>query len=239
MKRTALLIILITILISFASADNQYMNKHFQVQGFCDSVVSVVVDPIAAQSEKYRIGMPFNIEDVQVQNDQLDGRQIAHWSLGGNTDFILQIEADYMRYVGDPVPVNPGDESGEVEYLVPKTLPYVLTFSYKLAGESEEDSFAIDLSDHSIEFESPNHPIGGTGYANGVYIIDILAGTSVGEILANSSGDLTVSYAGILNGNVYFKFPRTISRESLADDTDYPPGPYEAQVTVTIMPKGE
>ncbi len=208
MKRIT--VFLLAILVFAFSASSKSMTKSFQIQGFCDDIVTVVMEAIPAQTQNYRIGMPFNIEDTQVQNDQKDGRKIGEWSVGANSPFILEFQPGYLTHVDG----------------TSKPLPYILTYSYTLAGTDhsiKENSFSINTAMHSVEFSSS----GGSGsYDAGADIYSI-------DILGNSSID-TGSYAGILNGNIYFKFPTTISRDALANNTDYPPGEYSAEVKVWI-----
>ena len=61
--------------------------------------------------------------------------------------------------------------------------------------------------------------------------------SSLDRYSVNIFGDSDIdtgAYAGILRGNIYFKFPSTITRDALANNTDYPPGEYSAQVKVWI-----
>ena len=208
MKKIISLALLFAVLLSVISSKS--MTKSFQIQGFCDDIVTVVMEAIPSQTQNYRIGMPFNIEDIQVQNDQKDGRKIGEWSVGANAPFILEFQPEPLKHVDG----------------TSKDLPYVLAYSYTLAGtghSNKDNSFKINTALHQVEFENNG---GDWAYDAGLdrYSVNIFGDSSID----------TGAYAGILRGNIYFKFPSTITRDALADNTAYPPGEYSAQVKVWI-----
>ena len=69
MKRAVLILtFMIVILIpSFAAWEPQTMSKPLHLQAAAGEVGDISVTRIPSQSQKYMIGMPFNIEDEYVQ----------------------------------------------------------------------------------------------------------------------------------------------------------------------------
>ena len=125
MKR--LLFFAIAVLMLISSLNARTRTRSFDIQGAYGKVLEIDVEPLAAQTQDYVQGMPFNIEDSLVQyvapNDdgtvnQQNGRHIADMSLISNTDFNIYIRADKLRSV------NKTKDGNYAE------LDYVLTFSY-------------------------------------------------------------------------------------------------------------
>lgn len=232
MKRGILSVLLILLLSFslFSSADSIHeFTRSFTIQAGRSEFSTLVITPISSQTENYRIGMPFNIEDVQVQSTNLTtGRTIAEWSLISNTEFEILIDAKPMKYIGS-------------EGSSPDTdIPYMLTFDCDLSlasggqesisfyfdmGEAgESDNCGISHGDTQIDAaealgESKTHP-GAKSFK-----FDILSGLSSG--LADGG-----AFLGSLNGTIDFKFTRVTSEELAS--SDYPAGQYEAEVIVTL-----
>ena len=89
MRKNTLVIFLL--LLSFSSFGKEYsleMTRRFSLQAGFDSAMDISITPIAAQSQSYIAGMPFSIEDGQVQyQNTSQGREIARWNVLSNTDF--------------------------------------------------------------------------------------------------------------------------------------------------------
>ena len=141
-----------------AAETNWEFSRSFTIQAGRDTVASLEITPISAQTENYRIGMPFNIEDTQVQNSVNgvpnlgSGRTIANWSLISNTNFDLTIQAEPLHYTGD---------QAEVGTEVP-SLNYILTFFCNLTranGNQEAIEFSFDLNGSRC---STNHGVAST-----------------------------------------------------------------------------
>lgn len=119
----------------FSATYNSELSRAIQLQGAYGDVVSVEFDEIAAQTQSYLIGMPFNIQDQTVQSSAGTGRVIARWSILTNTDFSLNLSIDETKL---------HHENGSKPYL-----DFVLTFTYNLAyyvrGESASKRGSFDF----------------------------------------------------------------------------------------------
>ena len=101
-----ILLIALIILGLSAPAYSDYVSartKEFTLMAGYAEVLYLEIDEIPAQSNQYIAGMPFNIEDYQVQaNETEHGREIATWNLLTNTsEFDLKIWGTPMTYVGE------------------------------------------------------------------------------------------------------------------------------------------
>ena len=235
MKRIMLISMIMMSLAALSAAETNWeFSRSFTIQAGRDTVASLEITPISAQTENYRIGMPFNIEDTQVQNSVNgvpnlgSGRTIANWSLISNTNFDLTIQAEPLHYTGD-----------QAEADVP-SLNYILTFFCNLTlanGNQESVEFSFDLNGSKC---STNHgeayPVNGesifpTEYASSAsnqFYFDLLKGENIGL----EQG----AFIGSLDGTVSFKFSDDVTQEALASDT-YPAGSYEAMVYIRLTEK--
>ena len=218
--------ILFVIVLSSAYSDDPYMTvRPISLQAGFDTVLDISVDRIPSQSENYLQGMPFNIEDPQVQYVvDGSGRLIANWSLMSNTDFNMTIALNPMLHVSS---------ENITEY---NPLEYVLTFEYILSHGTDEDNFidskfSIDMEnltvagEHVMELETPTKD-SSTGVA-----------TFKVNITNDVIGDAAVSsFIGSLNGGIYFKLTQKSSNALSADSnaSDYPAGNYSATVTILL-----
>lgn len=111
--------ILVVIAVSFplaVSAVDVAKSIPIHIQAGYGSIASITVTPIAAQSQSYLVGMPFNIEDALVQSTNSGlGRLIADWTLLANVDFELEIEINALKHETK-------------DYYI----PYELSFEYQL-----------------------------------------------------------------------------------------------------------
>lgn len=132
MKRIiTVLLISLAILSSGFAEYRPEMSKPILIQGGYGSVLSLVIEPIAAQSQAYLVGMPFNIEEIFVQYDKTEyGRLIAYWNVVANDQFDLEICASNLHHIKDTV-------------IEPYNLPYNLTFEYDLSYYQDNESVAI------------------------------------------------------------------------------------------------
>ena len=211
--RKKIIVFIIFFIIGLPSlfAERKEMTKSFQIQGAYGAVTELAITPIPAQSQNYRIGMPFNVEDVQVQSSQKAGRKIAEWSLISNTKFILKVKATKLTYNGESATAEP--------------LDYVITFAYRLTDSIGTQHFQYNTESDSATLIGASE-VGLTGQKDGDYtIIDIL-GSVTDEYFNNS-------YLGILNESIYFKFTQSASAK-VSNDELVPPGEYSATVTLLI-----
>ena len=95
MRRKMVLSILaiILILLPLSAVQTQMVtSRPLELQAAYGEVTALSITRIAAQSEMYMIGMPFDIEDNFVQYGATEqGREIAKWSILSNTKFKIQI----------------------------------------------------------------------------------------------------------------------------------------------------
>ncbi len=223
MKRYLLLLAIMLAAASIhASANSTHQfSRPLMIQGARGAALTLDVTPIASQSEGYRIGMPFSIEDVQVQStNKTTGRTLAYWSLIANTEFSIDVEARLMRHI----------DHEEV------TLPYRMTFVSDVSlanGNSEEVTFYFDLGSKSdpcgISLQSAPDPKVTKNADSTLYSFDFLSGldTGLGE----------GKFIGSLNGSIDFKFSDSVTTAELADDDAYPVGQYQAEVVITLKEK--
>lgn len=152
------------------------LSRELQLQGAYGDVIDVEFEEIAAQTQSYLIGMPFNIMDSSVQFSSGSGRVIARWSILTNTDFEVSFEIDDRKL---HLENNTSDTT---------SLDFILNFTYNLSyyvgenPESHSGSFEFDTSQYD-----PNN-------AEKVRIIP--------EGVVPDTG----SFTGSVEGLVYFKF---------------------------------
>lgn len=235
MKRIMLISMIMMSLAALSAAETNWeFSRSFTIQAGRDTVASLEITPISAQTENYRIGMPFNIEDTQVQNSVNgvpnlgSGRTIANWSLISNTNFDLTIQAEPLHYTGD-----------QAEADVP-SLNYILTFFCNLTlanGHQDAIEFSFDLNgnkcstNHGVARLESGESIFPTEYASSAsnqFYFDLLRGENIGL----EQG----AFIGSLDGTVSFKFSDDVTQEELASDT-YPAGSYEALVYIRLTEK--
>lgn len=197
--------------------------RSFSIQAGRDEFATIDITPISAQSENYRIGMPFNIEDSQVQYTNTAGRTIAEWSLISNTAFELLVEAEELHYIGalDEI-ANP-----------PSGLPYILSFQCTMSlasGRTTEMNFWFDLSSKTCGAGA------GSGTAEVVAEgVTISSDYNTGAFLFKPIGNISTglpgnAYLGSLDGTIDFRFSSGVD----PSNEEYPAGQYEALVCITL-----
>ncbi len=193
--------------------------KSFDIQGAFGDVVEIIVDPIPSQTQAYLMGMPFNIEDNQVQYGATEsGRLIANWSLISNLPNVsLTIDGEPLAYKNNPSLSTP--------------LDYELRLFYRI-GYYNEKGDLVDIGSGTPIVYSTNDEIDGN-YEESY------------ELFARNIKDGT--YIGSLNGTIYFMFTEESSEMLKPADGSRPPyenygdgraffpgGEYVATVTLTL-----
>lgn len=141
MKRFLLVcsILIAAVLSVFAATYSSDLSRAIQLQGAYREVVSLDFEEIAAQTQAYLIGMPFNIQDQTVQSSAGEGRVISRWNIITNTPFTLRLSSEGMFHEDDLVDKQDAD-----------ALHFNLKFSYNLSyyingvAQSSEASFTYD-----------------------------------------------------------------------------------------------
>lgn len=199
--------------------------KRLSVQAGVDDTLYLEMVPIAAQSQAFMMGMPFNVDDELVSYGYARrGRQVASWSLLTNTPFKISVQAPDLKNVG---------QNSEYE------LPYYLCFSYSLSYYEEGNANPTPVNSAFV--------IKSTGNTDRK-IIDVdgiqvehsaFAGYKVMDsdsepftLVDNASSD-GESFIGTLEGSIYFKFANA------ADTVNAAPGDYMATVIVTVTAEGD
>lgn len=225
-KKICSLVLFVLLAFTLFASDDKITTRPIALQAGFDVVTAIYVERIPSQTESYLQGMPFNIEDPQVQyiaSEDATGRRIASWSVLSNTPFSLIFELEPLK------PVLPsGGES-----VTP--LPYILTFEYILSYGYEstnyvDSKFILDMGAKASTLAAYDKTTAGEETANGnvVFAVDIT------ENLSTSEG-----FIGNLDGGVYFMFTKESSEKLAAADSAeiYPYGSYEATVKIWVEVK--
>lgn len=210
MKKLFTLIFMTFIITCLFAEDNHITTRPIALQAGFDKVLSVNVTRIPSQSETYLQGMPFNIEDPQVEynaSEDANGRRIANWSVLANTPFSLSFKLDPLTAVNDPN----------------STLPYILTFEYELA-------YGLNRNDYlkgkfSLDMGSAVSP---TTTFNNVNITEGVTSTE-GSFLGTLDGGVYFMFTK--------ESTEAIAKDKSGED--YPFGSYKANVTITIEEVGQ
>lgn len=258
MKRNIFAILLIiSINISvFATTYKAITSKSFEIQGGVGEFASIEFSTIPSQSGSYMEGVPFNIEEDYVDFEKTSGsygRRIATWSVLANTKFKIEIE------LGD---FSTTATVGDTTYY--PSLGYYLMFDYSLTYNTVgSDSTTVDSSYFWIKKTSKLYhyndgqltsytPAGETSaeYGIGSMTGTQYEGTATIDLFENIE-DFS-GFAGIVNGNIFFKFTEGVSNvifrglgTSLTDlkeknnrfnsTVEVPAGNYNATVNIRLI----
>lgn len=223
-NRVCIIIFIISIVLSLEvpAVDPYSRTKSFDIQGAFGDVVEIIVDPIPSQTQAYLMGMPFNIEDNQVQYGATEsGRLIANWSFISNLPNVsLRIDGEPLAYKNNPSLSTP--------------LDYELRLFYRI-GFYNENGDLVDIGNGTPIVYSTNDEVDGN--YEGI--------EETYELFARNIQDGT--YIGSLNGTIYFMFTEESSEmlkpadgsrppyENLGDGRAFfPGGEYVATVTLTL-----
>ena len=209
-----------------------------ELQGAYGVALNMNITPIAAQTESFISGMPFNIEEEFVKyQPNSDGRAIATWNVLSNTKFDIYIKADNM------VPVLEPDST----YTPEVPLSYILTFSYNL---SYPDLTGFDGAGSFWLTSGVNNSFGSTAASTTEITVvedieygESLSGTFYKINLFNSDSfnDEFEGFTGSVDGRIFFKFTEDATK-AIEGDNDpsnyvYPVGDYTASVTFFVEAK--
>ena len=215
--RRVLMIALAIALLSCFPLFSLSRTKSFNIQGAYEAETELIVEPIPSQTQSYLIGMPFNIEDRQVQYGQTEsGRMIARWSLLTNDpNVVLKVKAEQLKHTQrDSTP-----------------LDYELRLFYRL-GYYDESGLLIDGGNSdalvytaTAANEEKSYDIFASAIEEGTYIGSIDGSiyfmfTEGSSAMLNPADGSAPAYEKEKNPDAYF-----------------PGGEYEAQVTLTLEAK--
>ena len=205
-----------------------------QLQGAYDVALNMNITPIAAQTESYLAGMPFNIEEEFVQfQEKSDGRAIATWNVLSNTKFNIYIKAENMVHYTDE------------NYAPTVPLSYILTFSYNLAYPGLDDfdgsgsfwlrsgsamGYGTDSTTTEISDAKPYES--DTSFPAGVTSEDSFYKVNLFD--SQSFEGFSEGFTGSVDGRVFFKFTAEASNALSNSAGEYPAGNYKAIVTFFI-----
>lgn len=221
MKKVIVLVVLSICFLSYANAATQYSvnTKYLSIQGGYGDTLYVGVTPIAAQTQGYIMGMPFNIEDALVAWDYpRNGRQVALMSLNTNCDFNISVAAPALA-------LNSTSESF--------SLPYYLVFELRVAYYM--------LNSNTPKFETKTFVVSSEGTKvedNSSFVSEVSEPRlSSSEDIHESGSSFSFmdpdvdygSFLGSMEGIIYFKFARS------ADIEGAPGGDYTANVVITVV----
>lgn len=237
MKKILIFLMLLHVISSAIFADTR--TATIELQGAYGTALNMTITPIAAQTESYLAGMPFNIEEDYVQYmANSDGRVIANWNVLSNDIFKIYIKADNMVYA---------DETPNTPYNPKTPLSYYLTFTYNLAYPTAEafdgnGSFYLTSGEIMQYGASDNNTI--------ISITDKEYVTSIGnqtasfyeiDLFGDAFGHVQegAGFTGSVEGRISFKFTNSASKALLGIDTidtrdQYPAGNYTANVTFFV-----
>ena len=216
--KKALIVLLIAM--SAVSLNARSRTKSFNIQGGYGDILEILVEPIASQTQAYLIGMPFNIEDNQVQYGKTEsGRMIATWNILTNRmdgDIRLKVSGAKLKHSNQP--------SSELDY--------ELRFFYRL-GYYNTDGDLVDTGANEALMYSTD-PDGSAQPKEGFTLFSSSTAVELG------------SYIGSIDGSIYFMFTEDSSaviRPTDGSKANYTPsgsqpyfpgGEYSAEVTLTL-----
>ncbi len=243
MKRFILLFLIIALITTslFAVAIKNELTKPLTLQAGYGDVCELYVTPIAAQSQGFMIGMPFNIEDPNVQYSESSlgtdaaeifgsgsGRIIADWHMLLNKAVQIQVSATPLKPSVDP-------QDDETTPFLTYSLAFDFTISYTDDNDgvlksatgyivydgNNEATYIWDYDNRTVfpEFGTPPK----NNYAP---FDDYLAGLGVKDS----------SFVGNVDGHVIFGFTKDSTDKIQDEDTfaNFPVGEYIADVTINI-----
>ena len=237
-----ILIVIVSLLTGFLAASSsetetpsiETKTSSIQLQGAYNSALNMNITPIAAQTESYLAGMPFNIEEEFVQyQENSDGRAIANWNVLSNTRFNIYIKVENMVH------------ADAANYAPSIPLSYILTFSYNLAFPNLTDlngsgsfwvrsgstmGYGTNSTTTEISIAQPYE--NDTSLPAGIMDEDSFYKINLFNSNIFDSG--FVGFTGSVDGRVFFKFTQEATEALQTNADEYPAGNYKAMVTFFI-----
>lgn len=214
-----LLIIIICFSSLYSAAVENVKTKSIRIQAGVSNTLYVAVQPIAAQSQAYIMGMPFSIDDALVKYEYKEkGRHIASWSILTNTNFDITVVAN------DLVHETEKDEK----------ISYYLCFDYSLSyfpisakdPITKEGAFVIK-SEGNDDTDNPSSYVDSK---NSDFYMIKGSGEKFNLI---SDADSGTQYIGALDGAIYFKMSEASDKINSSTES-YPGGNYSGLVKITV-----
>ena len=218
MKKRYIFFLIIIVCFSslYSAAVENVKTKSIRIQAGVSNTLYVAVQPIAAQSQAYIMGMPFSIDDELVKYEYKEkGRHIASWSILTNSNFDITVVAN------DLVHETEKDEK----------ISYYLCFDYSLSyfpinakdPITKEGAFVIK-SDGNTDTEIPS------SYTDENFYMIKKSGENFNLISDADSGS---QYIGALDGAIYFKMSKASDKINSSTES-YPGGNYSGLVKITL-----
>ena len=218
-RKSVFILIFSFILASFCFAVAPYkmeITRHFTLQAGYEAAAEISITPVVAQGQSYIAGMPFNIEDKQVQHGVTEqGREIARWDVLCNTNFNMKVSGTKLQ----PVDINGNVKEGFED----DGLDYNLTFTYTI-GYVDADGTQRTATGEKV-----------------YYTADAQSGEFVGLIPTHTEDQALNQFIGGVDGSIFFVFDDSSSKRIQSPDSDdsthedyLPPGDYLATVTVVL-----
>lgn len=223
MKKRYIFFLIITFCFSslFAVATN-VQTKTISIQAGVSNTLYVAVQPIAAQSQAYIMGMPFSIDDKLVKYEYKEkGRHVASWSILTNSNFDITVVANDL--------VHETEKEEKISYYL--CFDYSLSYFPISAKEpvTKEGAFIIK-SDGNSDTDTPSSYIDSKN--SDFYMIKD-SGVAFNLI---SDADSGTQYIGALDGAIYFKMSKASDDTNSSTDS-YPGGNYSGLVKIMLEAK--
>ena len=210
-QRLVMIFAVLMILTGNLFADKPY-HKKIMIQGGYDSVGAINITAIPAQSEQYKIGMPFALNDTSTYFGKSEkGRLIAYWNLLANGQFKIDVDAEILHNYSENNVTSGAYKDG---------LGYELLFIYNLSYYTGGNVYYIQNGNFKVKVPDSTRDT-----KVKISDIDILQGITLDK----------GSLVGSADGDIYFMFDE--STTGLLDSSAYnslPDGNYTAKVTLTL-----
>ena len=222
-KRYIFFLIIICCFSSLYSADVENVKtKSIRIQAGVSNTLYVAVQPIAAQSQAYIMGMPFSIDDELVKyNYKEKGRHIASWSILTNSNFDITVAANDL--------VHETEKNEKISYYL--CFDYALSYFPINAKDpiTKEGAFVIK-SDGNTDKEIPS------SYTNETNPNFYMIKNSGEKFSLISNADSGTQYIGALDGAIYFKMSKASDKINSSAES-YPGGNYSGLVNIMVEAK--
>lgn len=210
MKRSVLIILVFLLALSLIPAKSR--TKSFGIQGGYGDVTEIIVEPIPSQTQAYLMGMPFNIEDRQVQYGATEsGRLIANWSMLTNIPGEIKLTVS----------------AGKLLHTTMKSTPldYELRFFYRLGYYAPNDDL-IDTGDSAVLVYSTAD---GESATFSLFSSEVKDASYIGSIDGSIYFMFTQESSAMIRPE-----DGTANYQEVGDEPFFPGGAYRAEVTLKL-----